>query len=475
MTDLTRRDVLRVGMAGAAALALPQRLLAQSATLPEPPLLALDRSEPGLAVGNLVAEWTRTAVGDTTAWLRTYNGSFPGPTIRVREGERVRLSLTNRTGDATNLHTHGLHVDPAIDDPFLSIAPGDTWVYEFDVPSGAAGTHWYHPHVHGSVARQLFEGLAGALIVEGPLDSTTRLRRIEEHVLVFKDLSLHNGTASPHTMFDWMNGKEGDLLLVNGVPDGQLVPRRGTLRLRLLNASNARYYHLALEGHPLHLIATDGHFLGQPVELDALLLAPGERADVLVQLAGRGSFRLLDLGYDRGSGHMMGGGHMMGNGPGSAADAPHPLLTIVAPARRRTVTLPSRLTTVDAVDTTRVAQRRRFVLGEAMMGRAFSINGRTFDHERVDVRTRLDDVEIWEIVNGTGMDHPMHLHTYPFQVLSRNGTRESRTAWKDVVNVETQGRVELAVPLSDFGGKTVYHCHIVEHEDLGMMGVLEVA
>jgi len=231
----------------------------------------------------------------------------------------------------------------------------------------------------------------------------------------------------------------------------------------------------------LHLIATDGHFLGQPVELDALLLAPGERADVLVQLAGRGAFRLLDLGYTRGSGHMMGGGHMlggghmMGNGPGSAADAPHPLLTIVAPARRRTVTLPSRLTTVDAVDTTRVAQRRRFVLGEAMMGRAFSINGRSFDHERVDVRARLGDVEIWEIVNGTGMDHPMHLHTYPFQVLSRNGTRESRTAWKDVVNVETQGRVELAVPLSDFGGKTVYHCHIVEHEDLGMMGVLEVA
>jgi FtsP/CotA-like multicopper oxidase with cupredoxin domain len=226
----------------------------------------------------------------------------------------------------------------------------------------------------------------------------------------------------------------------------------------------------------LYLIATDGGFLAAPVGVDELLLAPGERAEVMVQLTRAGSFRLVNLPYNRGSG-MMGSSGMMGgmNGGRIRGDTQsQTLLTIVAPAAPKTVPLPSRLARVDPIDPHLASVTRQLVLGGGMMGMQFFINGRSFDENRVDFSGRLGDVEIWDIRNRSSMDHPFHLHTYPFQVLSRNDVAEPFVAWKDVVNVRPGESVRLAVPLRDFTGKTVFHCHIVEHEDQGMMGVLEV-
>ncbi len=483
MTRLSRRDVLKLGGLALTApyLGSPRwaRGLTAVGSFPVPPRLPLIRPEPGLVEAELSAAWTQSAVAGTTARLQTYNGSFPGPILRLREGERVRLWFTNNLGEPSNLHMHGLHVPPSIDNPFLSVSPGETTVYEFDVPANSAGTYWYHPHLHMRVARQLFGGLAGVIVVEGRMDRQLRRRGADEYVVVLKDLSLVNGAPEAHNPFDWMSGKEGNLLLVNGAVQPVLVPRTSLLRLRLLNASNARYYRLALEGHPLFLIATDGGFIDQPIELNELLLAPGERADVLVQLNTAGNFRLLNLPYDRGSGHgmggMHGGGHMGGMHGGSTGStaAPDVLMTIAAgenPPR----SLPSRVGLVEPLAPAPGDVHRRLVLGEAMMGFQFYLNGRTFDEARIDFQGRLGDLEVWEIDNRTGMDHPMHLHTYPFQVLSRNGVPEALRAWKDVVNVRAGEVVRIAVPLRDFTGKTVYHCHIVEHEDRGMMGVLAV-
>ncbi len=474
MNNLTRREVLKLAALnlGAPYLAAPHRAgaLIQRSSFAAPPLLPLRRVEPGLIEAELTAAWTRTRVAGEAAWLATYNGSFPGPTLRVHEVERVRLRFTNGLDEPTNLHLHGLHVPPGVDNPFLMVEPGETVPYEFTIPRGSAGTCWYHPHLHGRVARQLFAGLAGAIVIKGRLDHARRLRHTEEHLVVLKDLTLASSVPEAHNFFDWWNGKEGELVLVNGMLQPVLAARRGTLRLRLLNASNARYYRLALEGHPLHLIATDGGFIAEPTPVDELLLAPGERAEVLVQLVGEGSFRLLNLPYDRG-GHMMGGMHGGGMMRGRASQV---LLTIVAPPTSRILPLPSRLADVDRLDAAQAALSRRLVLTASMMGAQFFIDGRTFDETRVDLRARLSDLEIWEIDNRMGMDHPFHLHTFPFQILSRNGVAEALTAWKDVVNVRANEVVRIAVPLCDFSGKTVYHCHIVEHEDRGMMGVLEV-
>lgn len=452
----SRRAVLRTLAGSAAGLLLPAPLFGGQRSVVEPRSVDLE----------LIAAWQPVAVAGQAAQLATYNGQFPGPLLRLREGDHVRLRLINRLRESTNLHLHGLHIPPSVDDPFLMVPPGESVMYEFTLPPGSAGTYWYHPHMHGKVATQLFAGLAGPLIVDGPLDWFTRLRRIADRVVVLKDLSLSGGVPSTHSMFDWMNGKEGDLLLVNGLVAPTLRARRGMLRLRLVNASNARYYNLALEQHHLHLIGTDAGFVGAPVELDSLLLAPGERADVLVRLRDPGSFRLLNLPYNR-------GGMMMGHGRPTALSLPQAMLTIEAD-EAGTMALPGRLASVESVVAGVDAPHRRFVLGAAMMGARFYINGRSFDEGRVDVQARRGAVEVWDVENPTAMDHPFHLHVYPFQIAARGGRPEALVAWKDVVNVPARGSVRLTVPLRNFSGRTVYHCHIVEHEDRGMMGQLAV-
>lgn len=285
---------------------------------------------------------------------------------------------------------------------------------------------------------------------------------------MLKDLELLGGKVAPHTPMDWMMGKEGSLLLVNGALRPTLRPGKGLLRLRLLNASNARFYRLALEGHTLVQIATDGGLLAKPVELEELLLAPGERAEVLVALKGAGEYRLLALPYDQEAMGMMGGmRNMMGTGPGWT----EPLLTITVPKALPKLPLPTTLAALKPLSPT--GPLRRLVLSENMMWGRFFINGRRFDPTRVDLRAQRGQVEVWEVVNEGHMDHPFHLHTHPFQVLARNGHPEPFPAWKDTVNIRPEEVVRLAVAVG-LPGKTVFHCHIVEHEDQGMMGVLEV-
>jgi len=150
------------------------------------------------------------------------------------------------------------------------------------------------------------------------------------------------------------------------------------------------------------------------------------------------------------------------------------LLTIVAPANPKPLPLPTSLAPVERLDLSKAVATRRFELGERMMQAEFFINGQMFDASRVDVQSKLGTLEVWEIVNKTDMDHPFHLHIYPFQVVSVNGRPEPYRAWKDVVNVRERDTVRIAVPFRDFTGVTVYHCHILEHEDRGMMGVLKV-
>jgi FtsP/CotA-like multicopper oxidase with cupredoxin domain len=503
--NLTRRNFLKLGAVSVASSYFfkPSLTWAQIPTpFADPPAFLCRRPELGLVEVDVLAQPSSAVINGGSVSLLTY-GSYPGPTLRVRSGETVRLNFTNNLPEVTNLHLHGLHVSPSVDDPLAEIQPGESRLYEFTLPNFSSGTFWYHPHVHGTVAEQLYAGLLGTIIVEGPQDLMPELREAEEHLVVLKDFSFLDGAIPPFTMMDWMNGKEGDVLTVNGLVQPTLQARKGTLRLRLLNASNARYYRLALEEHPLYLIATDGGLIEKPVELSELILAPGERAEVLVQLSRQGSFKLQSLPYDRGAmmmddmqgmgvmggmngmdhGGMDMGGMDMGLGDDEAmaggmmemgASSLETLLTIVAPGGLEPLPLPTSLSSVNELDLTRAVTKRQFVLGENMMRAEFFINNQPFNVNRVDVQAKLGTLEIWELVNNTDMDHPFHLHTYPFQIISRNGKDEPFRAWKDVVNLQKNEVVQIAVPFETFTGLTVYHCHIVEHEDRGMMGVLEV-
>ncbi len=425
----------------------PFNLLANTTgqALPRLPELALERPETNLVKARLTATEAVASVGGVMTKMLTYNGSFPGPLLRLREGERIQLQFTNGLNQHTSLHLHGLRVPPAVDDPFRHGHPGDVAEYNFEVKAGSAGTYWYHPHVHGQVSQQLFSGLAGAIVIEGPLDNLPELRAAEEHVLVLKDMSLTGVEVAPHLPWE-IGGKQGNLTLVNGALGPVLRAGKGTLRLRLLNASTARFFRLSLEGHTMHLIASDGGFIERPQPLSEIRLAPGERAEVLVQLE-TGSFKLLD--------------------------GLNPLLTVEAPARLLKTPLPSELAKIERLDLASVRVRRQVVFDTAGLGK-FQLNNRAFDMSRVDFEARFGDLEIWELHNEHSIEHPFHLHSYPFQVLSRDGKAEPFMAWHDTVNLLPGQRVQIAIPLRDYAGRTVFHCHIAEHEDAGMMAVLEV-
>jgi FtsP/CotA-like multicopper oxidase with cupredoxin domain len=490
MADWSRRRMLKTGVLATAATMLGWRLARADATFPSPPLLEVDRSQRGLAVADFAASRARALVAGRTAWILGYGGSYPGPTVRITEGETVRLTFRNDLDQVTNLHFHGLHISPSVDNPLLELAPGESHLYEFTVPLNSAGTYWYHPHVHGRVAEQLFAGLAGAIIVD-PRDPQPDLSLAQDHLIVLKDVTLNGDEIAAHTPMDWRRGKIGDYSLVNGAVNPTLTATSGLLRLRFLNASNARYYRLRMDGHVLNLIATDGGMIEKPLELSELHLAPGVRAEVLVQLDRSGTFRVWDsasAGTSRHGTIGMGRGGMSGGSRGMSSPRrpqfrpfpwvgrAHPLMTIVVPSTPSAVPLPARLSYLDRLDPSIAQDSPSFVLSDGtMMGSAFLINGRSFDPNREDTVARVGSVAVWQVRNQGMMEHPFHLHTYPFQVIERDGVPEALLAWRDVVNVSPGETVRFVVRYSDLTGRTVYHCHIPEHEDQGMMGILDVS
>lgn len=475
---VTRRAF--VGLGPAVGVALTAGASALAAPLPSASRVHALRgaihavSAGGLFDVDLVAkeEWVDLAGG--RAWLLAFNGQVPGPLLEFAAGDDIRIRLTNQLSEPTNLHFHGLHVPPdgAADNIFLELSPGEALTYAFRVPANhPAGLYWLHPHLHGSVARQVSLGLAAPVVIRGALDAVAEVAAAREHILVLQDFELdRSGRPVDAGVRALMAGREGSLVTVSGqLRPAYTIERNGLVRLRLLNASVSRFYRLSLEGHPLHLIATDGGSLAIPETLDELLLAPGERRDVLIQgsRAG-GSYRLMNLPYNRGSAGMMGG--VVG------ADSPFELATVVYEGRAASpVDIPQVLGEVERLPAGPV--RRTFVLSEAMgmmpgrgMGMRFLINGREFDHARTDARVRLGDVEDWEYVNTTGMDHPMHVHTNAFQRVGADG--QADPAWLDGVVVPARGRVRIRIRFTDFPGMTVQHCHILDHEDLGMMSTL---
>lgn len=439
--------------------------------------LANTSTTPNVFAATLVAQRASKAMlpgSPTEFW--TYNSLVPGPLVEVYEGDTVRIRLENQLSQETTVHWHGLPVPPDQDgNPMDPVAPGTSRLYEFTLPTGSAGTYWYHPHPHEFTAEQVFRGMAGLLIVRSRTDPVPAT--IEEKLLVISDLRLAaDGTIPANTPMDWQNGREGNYLLVNGQHRPVLSIDPGqSQRWRILNATNARYLRLALSGHTMMLIGTDGGLLRAPVPgLDEILLAPAERVELIVtaNLSAPATAVLQSLPYDRGGMGMM--------GPLSATI---PLLTVnYTAATRAAIALPSTLNPIEDLGLPTQSKRLVFSSGMGMGGMgggmmSFLIDGKSFDPVRIDLMSRRNEVEQWTIENRSSMDHPFHLHGTQFQVVSRthNGTTvaEPFVAWRDTVNVAAFEAITLKVVQQQLG-KRMYHCHILEHESQGMMGVLEV-
>ena len=480
-TEVTRRQALVVAGLGAATTVVggagTWRTLvgdgsgsATGAPVTEPTVLA---SSGGTLDVTLRAAPGARLDGRSTQALG-YNGTSPGPTLVVRPGDRLRLRLENDLVDTTNLHTHGLHVSPegTSDNVFRTVEPGTAADYEYRIPDDhPAGTFWYHPHHHGTVADQVFGGLHGALLVVGADEPVVE----RERVLVVSDTRLTPaGEVAGVTHAEQMRGREGELVLVNGLRRPELELAAGTTeRWRVVNACVSRFLDLRLDGHTWGLLGLDGQALHDPVDREGVLLAPGNRADLLVRPTGGGTTSLRTHSRDRGGMGMMGGG--------GVTSPEVELATVIVrdpgtPATTRAWSSPWPV----APDLRAATVERRRVLtmtggmGMGMGGREFGFDGRTFDPARTDQRLALGSVEEWTIGNATMMDHPFHLHVWPMQVLEApEHDPDGPADWRDVVVVPAMGQVTVRVPVRDFGGRTVYHCHVLDHEDLGMMGVVE--
>ena len=427
--------------------------------------------------GELQVAEAETLIGGRPARLFAFNAQVPGPLFEARPGDDVTIRLNNGLAESTNLHFHGLHIPPdgAADNIFRHVNPGQSFQYEFTLPRDhPAGLFWIHPHVHGSVARQVSRGLAAPFVIRGEIDSLPEVAAAEEHILILQDFELdQRGSVIEPSTQEQMRGREGSIIAVGGAINPVISIRRdGLLRLRLVNASSSRFYRLRLEEHPLHLIGVDGGALDSVRTLDEVLFVPGQRVDILIEgTRTEGSFRLLNLPYDRGS-EMMGGG-MMGGRP-TPATGGQTLATIEYRGRSASKwTVPQRLGSVPAALPASILPSRTFQLGQGMMGGSgFTINGREFDGNRTDAAPRLGTIEEWVYVNATMMDHPMHLHTNAFQIVGQDGVPEA--AWRDVLLVKAGQQARFRVRFDDFAGKTVQHCHILDHEDRGMMGTVEM-
>lgn len=443
------------------------------------------RSSNGVLDVELTASATKLPWGDGERFALAYNGSVPGPTLRVRPGDTLRVKLNNDLGQTTNLHTHGLHVSPEgnSDNIYVMVEPGKSFSYEYRIPDDhPSGTFWYHPHHHGTVAPQIFGGLAGALIVEDRIDDIAELRGADQHVLLLSDPRI--GTSKSvldATTAEKQAGREGDVLLVNGQLQPTITAPAGKVQYwRIVNSSASRYYRLSVDAPAMYLIGTDQGRLPSPQRVNDVTLTPGQRAEVLVPLVGVGRVTLSTTEVERGKNMSMGsgmGGMGMGGGSTGASIGPTtPLLSVdVGPAQSPPANLPAEVR--PAPSTPMRADRRRAIsFGAMSMGNGeFVIDGQSFSADRITADPRSGTTEDWVVTNNSMMDHPFHLHVWPFQVIGRSGGGALDPGWRDTVNVPTGESVTLRIPFEDFTGKTVMHCHILDHEDLGMMANVEVS
>ena len=480
-------------MAGANEL-LPVTALPAGMPLAALPLLKNESTEANTFTAHLTAKETSielVAGKPTRFW--TYNDQIPGPQITVYEGDTVQIHFTNQLSQPTTIHWHGLPVAPEQDgNPHDPVLPGQSHTYQFTLPMGSAGTYWYHTHAHELAAEQAFRGLAGSFIVRAKNDPLAQLP--EQHWL-FSDLRLDNNAQIPENdMMDWMNGREGQFVLINGQRQPQ-IQLNGSERVRIWNACSARYLNLSIPNCELIVVGTDGGLLESPAPaVSSLLIAPAERYELIIRTQSSGTYPLNNLPYDRQK--------MM------VAYQPETLILANINIQANSSALPAQLRNIPDIGA--AVARKRVIFSEKhmsammssmgnmhgmnhgstlgsggsssshaqmMMSGMFLVNDRTFDMKRMDLTSQSGAVEEWTIINNSHMDHPFHLHGTQFILLDRtfNGNTEPATykSLKDTINLRPNEQIRIKT-VQPHKGIRMFHCHILEHESLGMMAQLNV-
>ncbi|WP_404333161.1 multicopper oxidase family protein [Mesobacillus maritimus] len=436
--------------------------------LPIPPLLEDKNPNPDEAEFHLTAQSSTSEFlpGQVTDTLG-YNGSYLGPVIRVKKNEKVTVKVKNELAEATTVHWHGLEVDGERDGgPHTGILPGETWEPNFTINQPAA-TLWYHPHLLHKTGEQVYKGLAGLFYIDDEVSENMPIPKeygVNDFPLVIQDKNLSSNGKVEYdlSMHDVMMGLQGNTVLVNGAINPYLEVPKGKVRLRLLNGSNARIYQFSLSNSQGFVqIASDGGFLEKPVEMSNIVLSSAERAEIIVD------FSDYQLGERITLTDQVTGAKLME--------------FVVSTEAKETFNIPEKLTDIQKIDPSSAVRTREFVMQG--MGPNVNINGKQMAMDRIDEHLNVHDTEIWEISNENsgmggmmgGMAHPFHAHGVQFQILDRNGNPPpaNETGWKDTILIYPDETVRV-IATFNHKGIFMYHCHILEHEDAGMMGQFEV-
>jgi FtsP/CotA-like multicopper oxidase with cupredoxin domain len=505
---LSRRRLLDGGLATGAALLMAGKVAAQDhhdhgmshtlglvqrrqAPIMDQPLVEPEvrRSANSVLQTSLRCAYAYRDVGGARLYVRSYEGGSPGPTLRMKPGDTLKIRLTNdlppnrdpmpadmshpHQFNNTNFHFHGAHVSPSgiADNVMRSMVPGETYDIEIELPKDhTKGTYWYHPHHHGSADVQMSSGMFGAIIVEGDFAEMPEIANAKERLLVLTQV-VYDARGMVENFDTLFPETATRFLTVNGQRRPTITMRPGEVqRWRILHAGYQDNLLLELDKHELHAIAYDGIQLGAVETMKTQLILPGQRADVLIQAGAPGTYELRALPYDQGHPSPVG-----------------PLARLVVAGEPMNMKLPASLPKppLEAIKDSEITGRRKLVFSATSPEAdaaghwqefGFFIDGKKFNPSRIDHRVKLGSVEEWTIENThTHDDHVFHIHTNPFLVTHLNGKPLATPQWRDTAIVERKGgSLTFRTRFLDYTGIYMLHCHMMNHEEMGMMQTVEV-
>ena len=426
--------------------------------------------------------------GQTTNTMGA-NDNILGPTLILNQGDFVNFTVNNQIADTTTIHWHGLHVSSENDGgPHTTIAPNTAWSPSFTILDKAA-TYWYHPHLHHYTDKHVSKGIAGMIIVKDTEEAALSLPRtydVDDFPLVIqtKDFDIDNQIV--------VHSNSDDVVMVNATIDPFLDVPSQVVRCRVLNGSSQRAFNVGLSNNQtFYQIASDGGLLSAPVQLTRLLLAPGERAEILIDFSGMNGQTAFLKSYASELPNGIYGATNPGMGAGMTMTGynPNPLngadfdilqFNIGVQTVNPITSIPSSLVTVSPIpeinsNITRTLTFTPVTMGPNQLNGEFLINGATMDLNVINYTIPFDNTEIWELTNQSAISHPFHIHDVQFYILTRNGVvpPANEQGRKDVVLVKPQETVRFIAKFETFSTETVpymYHCHLLTHEDGGMMG-----
>ena len=420
------------------------------------------RSVNGVLTTTLEAKAQKVRLNDVVVDGTIYNGEYAGPVLRVHPGDTMKIKLINHATRPMNIHYHGIEASPLDnhDNIHISVKPGETFDYEVTIPKfQLPGLYWYHDHTHGISQRNVMEGLSGLLIVEGFAEQFEKLKDIKEQIFVLKDYEFDD-SKDPIISEHYHNNIQS----INGQTLSKITMRPGETQLwRLSNQSSNLYFHLSMKGHKFRIIGIDGRATLKETETDMLDIPPAVRMEVLVDAGETGVYDLVSekiltgSGKDRSSNRVLGRVFVSGE-PGHAVSALHDF--------------------PDDKDLrkTKIDETRTIVFSQLNDDKNYFINGRRFDAKRIDMRIPLGNTEEWTIKNDSDDLHVFHIHQVSFQISEIGGKPQDFNGYVDNVRVTERSSVKIIIPFTNplIVGSFVVHCHVLKHEDNGMMSHIEV-